>query len=108
VLKENKYIIRDPTNDEKFLGSVPILSTMSVFLKDFTGLSFASVLWYGKEFDVLLLYFLVYNLIDIYDGRVWVAATVVYIIDITLRFVRQHLGKRNVSAKTLIDERFLV
>ncbi|KAI3659932.1 hypothetical protein MP638_004959 [Amoeboaphelidium occidentale] len=108
VLKENKYIIRDPTTDEKFLGAVPILSTMSVFLKDVNGLSFASVLWYGKEFDVLLLYFLVYNLIDIYDGRVWVAATVVYIIDITLRFVRQHLGKRNVSAKTLIDERFLV
>lgn len=71
------------------------------------GIGFADTIWYGIEWDMQLLYLMIYNMIDIFTNQTWVAITVVFFIDWALLFIRQNLGRSNIARKTLIDERFL-
>jgi meckelin len=72
------------------------------------GMGFERVFFSGKEFDVLLLEMTLFALLFITIDNIFVAALVVWVVSKTLRWVRGHLGERNIARKTLIDKRFLI
>jgi len=65
-------------------------------------------MFYGVERHLLLMDILTFAVFDWWTGSSVAAALIVYIQDLALATLRDSFGKRNVSSKTLIDERFLI
>ncbi len=62
----------------------------------------------GLETQLMLCYLFLYNALDIYTQKPWLAIVVVYLIDLMVRVVRRHFSYQNIAAKSLVDRRFLV
>jgi hypothetical protein len=77
-------------------------------LKPDDELPFSNVLLSGFETQLMLCYLFLYNAIDIYTQQTWLAIVVVYVVDLTFLFARRYFGFKNVAAKTMVDQRFLV
>jgi hypothetical protein len=83
--------VREPTYLEKLLGGGPNLSIpeqASVFLTD-RNYNYSSVMFLGRELDLLLLNILVYSLFDMVINSVGVAILLCYIFEFVLCFFRQ-------------------
>jgi hypothetical protein len=78
----------------------------SVFLNDPHG--YSKVLLRGIEPALLTSYALLFIGFDIAFSSVAGACLSVYIIDLSLRFIRAHFGERNIAEKTLLDYKFLI
>jgi hypothetical protein len=60
------------------------------------------------DYQLVILYILVFSLFDRVTGSSLVAVFIVYVVEKLLWKMRSILGERNLSKKTLIDDRFLI
>jgi len=79
----------------------------SIFLEDVSG-RFKRLLLAGREADMVLLAVLTYATLDMATSSTFVAIFATYAIDVAVRAVRAELATRNIAAKTLLDDRFLL
>ncbi|KAJ3057841.1 Meckelin, partial [Quaeritorhiza haematococci] len=100
-MKEFQYVIKEKTYLERFFGATPEVNQGSVFYHDETAFSRATL--YGIEWKLLMLYILLYNLVDVATDNPFSATLAAYCCDLFVVFVRGHFGEMNISAKTLLD-----
>ena len=100
--------VRRPTWAHRLLGAPPVQVGQSPILLRDNQRTFAGVLFFGIEGDLAVLDLLHLAAWDLASGNIFVGALVTYVVAHGLKEVRAALGKRNISAKTLIDERFLI
>ena len=62
----------------------------------------------GREADMVLLGILTYALFDMSTSNTFVAVFATYAMDVGVRALRTELATRNIAAKTLLDDRFLL
>ncbi|XP_044181403.1 meckelin-like [Acropora millepora] len=74
------------------------------------GRSFNSVLLYGREWTVTLMLFdlLMFAFFDSLAQDFVLAGVVTYLIEKILIIFRNKFGRKNITIKTLVDERFLI
>jgi len=77
------------------------------FLEDPAG-RFKQLLLYGREYDLVMLHVLTYRMFDMLFVDTFVALFATYIVDLIARFLRRELAKKNIAAKTLMDDRLLL
>lgn len=70
--------------------------------------SFTSTMYCALDYQLVILYILVFSLFDRITGSSVVAVFIVYVVEKILSKVRAIMGESNLSKKTLIDERFLI
>jgi meckelin len=99
-------MIRNKGYFEKMLGANPDLSQGLVFFPDETG--FSSLLLYGIEWHLLVLYMALFGLLDILLDCPIEAGVIVYAVDVFVRMARRHFGEKNISNKSLLDSKFLL
>lgn len=86
---------------------MPVLMESSVFLSE-TVTSFTSTMLYGVEYELLLTYFFIYFLVDLALASPLYALLITYAVDLLVRNARYYYGRAEVSAKAMLDARFLV
>ena len=89
-----------PTDMSTYTGS-------SFFYKD-PAMSFERILFMGREFSLLLMDLLVFDLMDIAVGNSLVSALTTYLFSKCLEYVRFELGERNLALKTMVDRKFII
>jgi meckelin len=100
--------IRRPTWTHRLLGAPPLqVGSSPILLRD-NQRTFASVLFFGIEGDLAMLDLLHLAAWDLASGNIFVGALVTYVVAHGLKEIRDYFGKANISAKTLIDSRFLI
>jgi hypothetical protein len=70
--------------------------------------SFTSTMYCSLDYQLVILYILVFSLFDRVTGSSVVAVFIVYVVEKILWKMRGIMGENNLSKKTLIDERFLI
>ena len=70
--------------------------------------SFTSVLYCSLDYQNLILFILVFSLFDRVTGNSIISIMITYIVEKLLKQLRDILSEKNLSNKTLIDERFLI
>ena len=80
---------------------------------DKSGEAISSILFYGNELTLVIfeiLSFLTFDLAfsNAYVGSYFISAAITFLIYRGFTVMRRSLGQRNLSQKTLIDERFLI
>jgi meckelin len=70
--------------------------------------SFSRLLFYGQEWSLWQLEFLVFAFIDMLATDYVLAAIITFIVARCVSLFRDVLGRRNIKRKTLVDERFLI
>uniref|UniRef100_A0A8B9DI03 Transmembrane protein 67 n=2 Tax=Anser cygnoides TaxID=8845 RepID=A0A8B9DI03_ANSCY len=108
VHKEMDYIVKDKLLLERILGMEfmePI--EKSIFYND-EGHSFDDVLYYGNETTLLIFDILFFSIVDLASQSFVLAAILTYLQQEIFRFIRNTVGQKNLTSKTLVDERFLI
>ncbi|KFP71627.1 Meckelin, partial [Acanthisitta chloris] len=101
VHKDMDYIVKDKLVLERILGMEfmePI--EKSIFYND--------VLYYGNETTLLIFDILFFSIVDLASQSFVLAAILTYLQQEIFGFIRNRLGQKNLAAKTLVDERFLI
>ena len=62
----------------------------------------------GREYDLVVLSVLTYGVFDMVYVDTFIAIFATYLLDLAVRFLRRELAKKNIAAKTLIDDRLLL
>jgi len=70
--------------------------------------SVAKLLFLGLEYDLLLFDILLYSLVDLSGNNTLVSILVTFLVDRFFKILREWGGRRNISRKCLVDERFLI
>ena len=70
--------------------------------------SFTSVLYCSLDYQNLILFILVFSLFDRVTENSIISIMITYIVEKLLKQLRDILSEKNLSNKTLIDERFLI
>jgi len=105
-----RRVIREPTYYEKLFYAGPNLTIPeqpSVFFTD-RDLYYTTVMFLGREMDLLLLNILSYSLFDLWLNSTITSVLLCYLLDYSIAFVRRSWGQATISRKTLIDRRFLI
>jgi Meckelin (Transmembrane protein 67) len=66
------------------------------------------VLYCSLDYQNLILFILVFSLFDRVTGNSIISIMITYIVEKLLKQLRDILSEKNLSNKTLIDERFLI
>ncbi|KNC46586.1 meckelin [Thecamonas trahens ATCC 50062] len=69
---------------------------------------FTNVTFYGLEFSLLLLNIMVYAITDVIFNNAFISALVTWLVEAGLGVLRRWMGAKNLTQKTLVDERFLI
>jgi len=103
----NGLDISTPTLAHRMVGYPPVKKDMPVLLRDNDN-SFASVLLFGIERDLVLMDLLVFVMWDLVFVDVFISALLTYLVSHALVWVRGQVGSNNVATKTHIPAVFLV
>ncbi|XP_028665660.1 meckelin-like [Erpetoichthys calabaricus] len=109
VHKDMDYIVKDKLFLEKIMHyefQHPI--ERSIFYNDPDGILFSNVLCYGNELTLLLFDLLLFCVIDLGTQNFVLAAIITFLVQQVIEILRYYLGRRNLSAKTLVDNCFLI
>ena len=107
---EGRPEVRKKRYWEQLIGMPPEVQyagDRSIFLEDTAG-RFKRLLLAGREFDMMLLGVLCYALLDMATQNTFIAVFATFVMDRLVRAVRAELATRNIAAKTLLDDRFLL
>lgn len=107
---DGRLEVRAKTYWERLIGAPPDMGysyDRSVFLEDRSG-RFKRLLLAGRELDMVLLSLATYALVDNASSNTFVAIFFTYAVDVVVRLLRKELSTRNIAAKTLLDDRFLL
>jgi meckelin len=105
-----KRVIREPSQFDTFMNIPPdinIPDQPNVFFPD-RQFNYTSVLFLGREVELLLFNILTYSVFDMWTQNTCVAILFCYVFDYALVYLRHTFGTAMVSSKTLIDDRFLM
>lgn len=105
-----RRVIKSPSYFDRACNAAPDLTIPeqpSVFQVDREN-EYTSVLFLGREYQLLLLNILAYSLFDLWFSNNAISILLTYLLEFTLVTVRQAWGQKMLSRKTLIDERFLI
>ena len=69
--------------------------------------SFLKTTFLGIELDLLLHDIMVYNVIDLLWNSPSSSCLVTYLVHLLRNFLRNYFGKRNLSHRSIVDERFI-
>ena len=89
-----------PVDMENFRGS-------PLFFKD-PGFGYGNIMWIGNEFFLVIFDIAIYLAWDLATKSTFVGIFLGYITVKVLNGIRNFFSERNISQKTLIDERFLI
>jgi len=113
---ENNFNVPDlrrkvklPTYLEKLMRVPPDLTAPGqpcVFYPD-EYFSYSSVLFLGRELDLLLLNVLSYAMFDLWFNSTATSILLCYLLDLLICKLRDDIGQNVIARKTLVDERFL-
>ena len=86
---------------------------IKAILLDKSGEAVSNILFYGNELTLVIFEILTFLTFDLafsskYIGSYFISAAITFIIYRILSVLRRALGQRNLSQKTLIDDRFLI
>ena len=70
--------------------------------------SFTSTMYCSLDYQLVILYCLIFSLFDRVTSSSLVAVFIIYLVEKSLWKLRGILGENNLSKKTLIDGRFLI
>ncbi|KEG08082.1 transmembrane protein 67 [Trypanosoma grayi] len=70
--------------------------------------SYGNAFLYGIDLDLFVLYMMLYATIDAAMHNVYAAFVITFALEIVIRWYRMSEGLANISAKTLIDDRFFL
>lgn len=56
----------------------------------------------------MIFFIMAYNLFQRATGSSIISVAIIYCLEKVFKYLRHDLGERNIAAKTLIDERFLI
>ncbi|XP_039608640.1 meckelin-like [Polypterus senegalus] len=106
--RETDYIIKDKLLVEKII-SMEFLEPMekSIFYND-DAYSFTDVLYYGNEASLLIFDTLFFCIVDIASESYVLAAVLTYFQQRFFKMIRSIAGRKNLVAKTMVDDRFLL
>ncbi|XP_078254537.1 meckelin [Rhinoraja longicauda] len=108
ALRDMDYIVQDKLLLERIIGMElhePMDKT--IFYND-EKLSFTEVLYYGNEETLLIFDTLFFCIVDLATQNFIFASFLTYVQQKIFQFIRSTAGRKNLAAKTLIDERFLL
>ncbi|XP_067888739.1 uncharacterized protein [Heterodontus francisci] len=108
ALRDMDYIVQDKLLLERLIGMElhePIDKT--IFYND-ENLSFTDVLYYGNESTLLMFDTLFFCVVDLATQSFIFAAFLTFVQQKIIQFIRHAVGRKNLAAKTLVDERFLL
>ena len=104
------YLVRDKLLFEHILNmelkELPPLDK-AVFYND-DGRSFNSILFYGNEWTLMLFDLLMFAFVDSLAQDFVLAGVITYLVTKALIILRDSFGRKNLTRKTLVDERFLI
>ena len=103
-------MIREPSQFDTFMNIPPdinIPDQPNVFFPD-RQFNYTSVLFLGREVELLIFNILTYSVFDMWSENTCVAILCCYVFDYALVYIRHTFGTAMVSSKTLIDDRFLM
>ena len=130
-----RRVIRQPTLREQLFGIPPdlLLPAQACVLAPDAAFRYSSLLFLGKELDLIIFNMLSYSIFDLWFGSTATSILLCYLLDSLITIVRQRLGEvctdlksytiiiiNNISfflllfaqhvlsKKTLVDERFLI
>ncbi|XP_071443264.1 meckelin [Hetaerina americana] len=108
ALKDMDYEVRDKVFIESLLD-IEMTEPLEhgIFYND-NGHSFDQVLLYGNEITLTTFNLLTFMFIDALFLDYTIAAISTIVIDKVIIWIRSTIGKKNISQKGLIDERFLI
>ena len=93
----------------RFLHTPPEMVSQkeSLFFPD-TFYNYDSVLFYGQTWNLILFNLLCLGTFELWTGNTMLSIFLAYCVDKLFEVVRDNLGKNNLSAKTLVDDRFMI
>ncbi|XP_053401621.1 meckelin-like isoform X2 [Mercenaria mercenaria] len=107
-LRDIDYVIKDKTFLESIMDTeFDDTSETGVFYND-DGHSFDKVLFYGHEMTLLLFDVLTFCISDLIFTNYVIAGVITYLLSEMMCIGRDGGGRKNLSKKTLVDERFLI
>ncbi|XP_064169133.1 meckelin-like [Anguilla rostrata] len=107
--KDMDYIVKDKLLLERIMKyefQRPVERT--IFYRDPDGVSFTNVLYFSNELTLLLFDTLLFCIIDLGSQNLVLATVLTYAVQQVLDCLRYYISRRNVSEKTLVDQRFLI
>nr|XP_033796595.1 meckelin-like isoform X2 [Geotrypetes seraphini] len=108
VYKDMDYIVKDKLCLERILDmefQQPV--DKSIFYND-DGALFGRTLFYNNELVLLLFDTLLFSVVDLGTQNFVLAAIITYLIQKSLEILRQVIGRKNLSAETMVEEQFLI
>ncbi|XP_041649533.1 meckelin [Cheilinus undulatus] len=103
-----EFIVKDKLMFERVIGMEFLEpNDKSIFYND-EAHSFSDVLYYGNEGTLLIFDTLFFCVVDLGSQSFVLAAVLTYLQQMILRLLRNTLGRKNLVAKTMVDERFLI
>ena len=111
VIMDARTHILDKTALQRFLHMPPtdlaVLEGSPFFYRD-PDMHWEGVFMMGHEFTLLLMDLLVFAAMDLAGNQHLLSAFITYLWDKIIIYFRNSLGAKNLSRKTLIDQRFLI
>ena len=111
VIMDARTHILDKTPLQRFLHMPPtdlaVLEGSPFFYRD-SDMNWEGVFVMGHEFTFLLMDLLVFAAADLAGQDTLLSAFITYLWDKLMLWLREYLGTKNLSRKTLVDERFLI
>ena len=109
-LRDMDYLVRDKLLFEHILNmelkELPP-PDKAIFYND-DGRSFNSILFYGNEWTLMLFDLLMFAFVDSLAQDFVLAGVITYLVTKALIILRDSFGRKNLTRKTLVDERFLI
>ncbi|KAM4722988.1 meckelin-like [Rhinophrynus dorsalis] len=108
VYKDMSYVVKDKLFLEHVLDiefQQPI--EKSVFFND-DSCHFSRTLFYGNELVLLLFDTLLFCIVDLGTQNFVLATIITFIVQMFVKVLRSHFGKKNVSRQTMVEEKFLI
>ncbi|KAL9962665.1 hypothetical protein ACROYT_G031787 [Oculina patagonica] len=109
-LRDLDYLVRDKLLFERILNmelkELPP-PDKAIFYND-DGRSFNSILFYGNEWTLMFFDLLIFAAMDLIYPDYVLAGIISYLFSKALTLLRNSLGRKNLTRKTLVDERFLI
>ncbi|XP_048402305.1 meckelin-like isoform X2 [Stegostoma tigrinum] len=106
--KDMDYVVKEKLFLERILDFEFQRSDDRSFFYNDDRTLFSNVLYYGHELVLLLFDILLFSVVDLGTQDFVLATIITYLVQKILESVRKTISRRNLAAKTLVDERFLI
>jgi len=111
VVSEASKLIRDKGAMMRLLGVPPVdlasFEGSPLFFKD-PGCGYSRIIFLGHEFTLIIFDITMYAMWDLIFSNTFVAIVFAYFTARLFYYFRAQMGEKNLSKKTMIDERFLI